>query len=257
MEQLNLYLPNRDLDNLANNVDYNRLAYDGIEIDVDFGVSPAKITIKKGSLIEVNGNLYTATTDEDFTMSLASHNYIVFDGISWSSASGKGTYSPEKQGFYQSDNISKTSKWFIVDGNNTFYIDKHLYLNSNENTFNMTRISKNNFTPGSGQVSFTPDIDTLDEWSTNVATIKLDGLYMLTFNANLNLTAGPQSKNISIQVNAANVAFAQYTEGISRVTSKTSGVSCHALVGLSALNTVTFNTSAGGSNASCSIIRFF
>ena len=96
MRQVNLYIPGQNLTNLALNVDYTRLGYDGIDISVNFAVSPAEVTILKGSIFEANGNFYVQDEDYTFTMSVDTHNYIGYDGDTWSSYANKGTYTAEK-----------------------------------------------------------------------------------------------------------------------------------------------------------------
>ena len=115
IEQLNSYMPGQNLNNLANNVDYNRLGDDKTLIEADFSGSPAEITVKIGSLWEVNGNLYTIdTADEVFTMDNAAHNYITFnEATEFGSAATAGTWDAEKQGFYQADGVTRTLCWYI------------------------------------------------------------------------------------------------------------------------------------------------
>ena len=115
--QKNLYLPGQDLTNLAQNVDYNRLGLDRCNITVDFGVSPAEVTIKQGSLIEVNGNLYAIeAADYVFAMANAAHNYITFTDNplpAFSSAAAIGTYNNAKLGLYNGTNLIRTLRWYI------------------------------------------------------------------------------------------------------------------------------------------------
>ena len=128
MRQVNLYIPGQNLTNLALNVDYTRLGYDGIDISVNFAVSPAEVTILKGSIFEANGNFYVQDEDYTFTMSVDTHNYIAYDGSTWESYANKGTYTAEKQGFYQADDIHRTARWNIKQDLETFYKDIEIII---------------------------------------------------------------------------------------------------------------------------------
>jgi hypothetical protein len=114
----NLYLPDRNLANLTVNVDDNRLGLDTSEISVDFTTSPATVTVKQGSIIEVNGNSYSITgTDYVFQMANASHNYITFTddpAVGFSSAANVGNFNAQKQGFYQTGNLIRTLGYYIA-----------------------------------------------------------------------------------------------------------------------------------------------
>jgi len=128
--QKNLYLPGQDLTNLAQNVDYNRLGLDRCNITVNFGTVPATITIKQGSLIEVNGNLYAIeAADYTFAMANATHNYITFTDnpiAAFSSAAGKGTYNNAKLGLYDGTNLIRTLRWYINQTSQIYNIDNSI-----------------------------------------------------------------------------------------------------------------------------------
>ena len=110
----NLYQPGRNLDNLTQNVDINRFGDDKTFVEVDNSTSPATISIKRGSIIEVNGDVYTVEdSDYVFQASSTTHGFIGFDGISFTSQAAIGTLNPLKQGYYQVDNITRTLKWMI------------------------------------------------------------------------------------------------------------------------------------------------
>jgi hypothetical protein len=115
--QKNLYMPGQNLTNLALNVDINRLGVDKSNITVNYGTVPATVTIKEGSIIEVNGNVYAIEgADYSFQMSNATHNYITFTDNpvpTFGSAAVVGTYSNNKYAYYQADNVTKTLGWFI------------------------------------------------------------------------------------------------------------------------------------------------
>jgi len=124
--QRNLYLPGQNLSNLAVNVDDNRLGNDQTDITVNFGTTPATVTVKVGSIIEVNGNSYVIdTSDYVFQMSNATDNYITFTdnpSVAFSSASTKGTFDAQKQGYYQAGNTTRTLKWYIDQAAETYKI---------------------------------------------------------------------------------------------------------------------------------------
>jgi hypothetical protein len=130
--QKNLYLPGQNLTNLALNADLNRLGDDKTNITIDFGTTPATITIKVGSIIEVNGNCYAIEgIDYSFQMANATHNYITFTdnpNPSFSSAPARGTYTQAKCGFYQVDNLTRTLSWYINQTDSVFYRDLSIYF---------------------------------------------------------------------------------------------------------------------------------
>jgi hypothetical protein len=123
----NEYMPGQNLTSLALNVDINRLGVDKVNIDVNYGTVPATVTIKEGSIIEVNGNLYIITgSDYSFQMANAAHNYITFTdnpSPTFGSSASRGTYRDDKKGFYQADNISRTLNWFIDQPNDLYCLD--------------------------------------------------------------------------------------------------------------------------------------
>ena len=115
--QRNLYLPGQDLTNLAQNVDFNRFQDFKGNITVNFGTVPATVTVKVGTILEVNGNLYAIeTADYVFSMDNATHNYLTFTdnpGVDFGSAAARGTYSAAKQGYYQAGNLIRTLPFYI------------------------------------------------------------------------------------------------------------------------------------------------
>ncbi len=118
-EKRNDYVLDQNIMNMSYNVDDNRLSNDQTNITVNFTTTPATITIKQGSLIEVNGNNYARNTDDfTFQMANATDNYITITdspgpALVFSSASIKGTFDAQKQGYYQAGNTTRTLKWFI------------------------------------------------------------------------------------------------------------------------------------------------
>lgn len=116
--QLNSYLPSQNLTNLAENVDYNRVGDDKTDITVNHTTSPWTFTIKVGSLIEKDGNIYTVDT-ADYTLQATdnAHNYIVFTGSAFASSANRGTYDPAKGGFYDSGN--RVLKYYIDPDNDS------------------------------------------------------------------------------------------------------------------------------------------
>jgi hypothetical protein len=117
IEKYNVYMPAQNLTNLSLNVDINRIGIDKINIDVNYGTSPATVSIKEGSIIEVNVNLYVINgSDYTFQMANATHNYITFTdnpSPTFGSAAAVGTYSNDKKAYYQADNVTRTLGWFI------------------------------------------------------------------------------------------------------------------------------------------------
>lgn len=124
INQLNLFdsVTERNLSNMSVNVDYNRLAKYMTEVEPDFTSSPAVMTVKVGSFIEVNGNLYVVqTSDEEFTMDNSLHNYLtvtddggtVANPLTFGSSSTIGTFDAKKQGYYQADGVTKTMKYYV------------------------------------------------------------------------------------------------------------------------------------------------
>lgn len=115
--KINNYSPGNNLSSLSLNVDYNRLGEDKSQITVNFGTTPATVTIKRGSIFECNGNRYLINgSDYSFQMSNAAHNYMTFTdnpSETFGSASSIGTYNAEKLGYYQADNLTRTLKFFI------------------------------------------------------------------------------------------------------------------------------------------------
>ena len=119
--QKNLYLPGQDLTNLAQNVDYNRYQDFKGNITVNFGTVPATVTVKVGTILEVNENLYAIeTADYVFQMDNATHNYLTFTdnpAVDFGSAAAIGTYTAAKQGYYQAGNIIRTLPFYIDQTN--------------------------------------------------------------------------------------------------------------------------------------------
>ena len=128
----NNYIPGQNLTDLALNVDYDRLGEDKIQITVNFAGAPATVTIHKGSVWECNGNRYMVTgADYTFQMDGAGHNYITFTdnpAVDFGSSAAIGTFSSEKQGYYQADNVTRTMKFYVDQANSNYYIllDNHI-----------------------------------------------------------------------------------------------------------------------------------
>lgn len=141
INKVNNYIPGQNITNLANNVDYNRLGMDQTIIEVDFTGSPAQVTIKQGSIIEVNGNKYIVQgADYVFTMAGATDNYITFNETipSFSSTTIKGTYDNAKAGVYQADNVTRTICWYVNQSDEIYGRDMSLmYPNTGELTTEM------------------------------------------------------------------------------------------------------------------------
>jgi hypothetical protein len=203
----NNYLPEQDLTNLAQNVDLNRVSDDKTFISVSFSGSPATVTIKAGSLIEVNGNQYDITSDEVFVMDNGTDSYIIFDGVTFSTAPTVGTERADKGGWYQADDISRTLNWDIDQANNIYgrlafrnqvyksniyaqgnidadgKIDAQGYIEAQGNTKISVKIASSTTTTGLVPLS-TERLDTLNEWnnSTYRFTPSQDGIYYMSLN---------------------------------------------------------------------------
>jgi hypothetical protein len=123
--QKNLYLPGQNLTNLAQNVDYNRYQDFKGTITVNFGTVPATVTVKVGTILEVNGNLYAIeTADYVFQMDNATHKYLTFTdnpAVDFGSAAAIGTYSAAKQGYYQAGNLIRTLPFYIDQTNASYF----------------------------------------------------------------------------------------------------------------------------------------
>jgi len=132
--QRNEYLPAQDLSNLSANVDDTRIGVDQTQISVNFTTTPATVTVKVGSIIEVNGNSYLITaSDETFQMDSASDTYLTFSdnpSTVFDSTTTKGTFDTTKQGFYQADTITRTLKWYIDQTAETVEYDIDIYNGS-------------------------------------------------------------------------------------------------------------------------------
>lgn len=125
--QKNSYGENSDLSNLSENVDLNRLNDDKSFLTVSFAGSPATATIKVGSVIEVNGNVYAIdTADETHLFTSATDNYLGFNGTSFSNHAGRGTWDTAKQGYYQTGGLIRTLKWYINQDDDEYHIDSEI-----------------------------------------------------------------------------------------------------------------------------------
>jgi len=121
IDQLNSYLPGQNLNNLANNVDYNSLGMDFTQISSPFTGSPATVSVAIGSMWELNGNRYVINTAAaTFALASATDNYITYnESTGFSSAATTGAWSAVKQGFYQADGITRTLHWYIEEETET------------------------------------------------------------------------------------------------------------------------------------------
>lgn len=133
IDQNNLYIPSQSISSLTENVDDNRFSRDETNISVNFGTTPATVSIKAGSVIEADGDTYLVeTSDFSFQMTNTTDNYVVFDPAvpDFKSASVKGTYNNTKLGVYQTGNVKRTIRWYIDQTEETYNIDDSL-LNYN------------------------------------------------------------------------------------------------------------------------------
>ena len=197
--QKNLYLPGQDLTNLAQNVDYNRYQDFKGTITVNFGTVPATVTVKVGTILEVNGNLYAIeTADYVFSMDNATHNYLTFTdnpGVDFGSAAAIGTYSAAKQGYYQAGNLIRTLPFYINQTSKE--VSRLMDEPLNETRPRMKQwtrvlVYKNAFQdiPNSGlttRIVFNLETyDELSEWNTvtSIFTANEAGWYLIALNIN-------------------------------------------------------------------------
>lgn len=108
----------KNLIQLGINVEYSRLGDQDLDFSVNYGTSPATVTITDKSIFECNGNRYQANGNEVFQLDNASHTYITFtkteSSYSFGSSATRGTYSIKKNGYY----VNNTTKVFDI------YIDQ-------------------------------------------------------------------------------------------------------------------------------------
>jgi hypothetical protein len=208
----NLYLPSQNLSNLSINVDDNRLGNDQTEIAVNFGTTPATVTIKQGSVIEVNGNSYVIdTADEVFQMSNATDNYITFTdnpSAAFGSASSKGTFEAQKQGFYQTGNLIRTLRWYIDQDNEAFWA---IDLKNQPRAHCAVKLELGagyqEIAVGSGEVILqlnTEDYDNLNAFNTGTYTFTAPraGFYSVQFSTVYSLLGDPNVR-FRIKVNSS------------------------------------------------------
>jgi hypothetical protein len=193
--KLNNYSPGQKLNNQASNIDYNRLSNDLSYITVNFGTTPATVTVYIGSLIEVNGNYYTVdASNVSFQMANATDNYLTFTdspSIAYSSASTKGTYNVQKQGFYQTGDIVRTLRWFIDQTLEDYYVMPDVEFSMGY-PLRSDLLSKVSAYLGSNQAGATTNTlvnldtelyDVLNEFNTSskLFTASYDGWYQVCF----------------------------------------------------------------------------
>jgi len=207
--QRNEYLPAQDLNNLSANVDDTRINGDLSRISVDFGTTPATVTVEVGSLIEVNGNTYLITTDDEtFQMSSATDNYITFTdnpSTAFGSASSKGSYNTPKQGYYQAGNLIRTLGWFIDQTNESYFkIDL-----DNQPEPHCAVTMSTDFQSVSGVAAEQPiQFDTIEHDTTNsfntgtyTYVVPEDGYYQSNAHIVLTQTANDGTVYLSLRVN--------------------------------------------------------
>jgi hypothetical protein len=198
VEKVNLYTPGKNLTNQGLNIDYNRLSDDKTFIEVSFATSPATVTIKAGSFLETNGALYRVSQDDEvFQMSDAGHSFITYDGTTFASAATRGTKRPDKQGYYQSDDISRTLKWNIDQDNERYDIDYTVYFETEglniAGDLNSTKIfvylTSNTTTKGIISMDSVV-LDTRNEYVTNTFTVTKAGVYKASLSCSISLPTG-------------------------------------------------------------------
>ena len=226
--QKNLYLPGQDLTNLAQNVDYNRYQDFKGTITVNFGTVPATVTVKVGTILEVNGNLYAIeTADYVFQMDNATHNYLTFTdnpAVDFGSAAAIGTYTAAKQGYYQAGNLIRTLPFYIDQVKKEYSRLMDEPLNDirprmKKWTRVMVYLSNDQAYAAMSNAIMNFDAEVYDELSEfNVGTYTFtateSGFYLITLNATAYLP-GAAFFTSYIKLNAAFIAesMVQYTAG--------------------------------------------
>ena len=216
--QKNLYLPGQDLTNLAQNVDYNRYQDFKGTITVNFGTVPATVTVKVGTILEVNGNLYAIeTADYVFQMDNATHKYLTFTdnpAVDFGSAAAIGTYTAAKQGYYQAGNIIRTLPFYIDQTNKSYFslIDEKDYgLTTVTRKFDRMKMNSNANTSGVDFIIEFSSVsyDVLGSWDTvnYKFVVNEDGFYSIklgyTFMSNGGAACDP---DITIRNNGNSIA---------------------------------------------------
>jgi len=216
--QKNLYLPGQDLTNLAQNVDYNRYQDFKGTITVNFGTVPATVTVKVGTILEVNGNLYAIeTADYVFQMDNATHKYLTFTdnpAVDFGSAAAIGTYTAAKQGYYQAGNIIRTLPFYIDQTNKSYFslIDEKDYgLTTVTRKFDRMKMNSNANTSGVDFIIEFSSVsyDVLGSWDTvnYQFVVNEDGFYSIklgyTFMSNGGAACDP---DITIRNNGNSIA---------------------------------------------------
>jgi hypothetical protein len=209
----NLFLPGQNLTNMGLNVDLNAFSDDKTYITVNFGTSPATVSVKVGSIIEANGNRYTIeSADYSFQMANTTDNYIVFDGTIFKSAATKGTYDTAKQGYYQGgSNTERAIKWFVDQAGESI---TQIYEFNNNNgvitteLFDRMTLELTGFQSTGGVIQLTSVFDVLNNWdgTTNYRfDVQDSGYYMCTLSISFQYTVSSNiTVNMGIRKNSTN-----------------------------------------------------
>lgn len=251
IEKYNLYMPGQNLTSLALNVDINRIGIDKVNIDVNYGTVPATVTIKEGSIIEVNGNLYVITgSDYSFQMANAAHNYITFTdnpSPAFGSAAVEGTYSNDKKAYYQADNVTRTLGWFIdqtISEHFIYLIRQTQVINPDLMLDRVTVGMSGNQAGPANPVQF--NVETEDRLGNyDIVNYRFIAKYAGTYviGVNLTITSAPAPSTLYASILKNGVAIATYINSPGVLTGYPSGVIIYPLlVG----DIITFSGSAIG-----------
>lgn len=204
IDKYNNYIPSQDVVNLSNNVPLDIRGKDKTSISVNFGTSPATVTILKGSLIEHNDDFYLVNADYFFQMLNVNHNYLIFNGSSFSSAATIGTFDALKQGYYNGND--RTLKYFIDQTHEGYCNVLELMMTNKFRSIQHDHVKvklSSNWIPPASTVSVIPfDIEIFDDnnrWNTGTYrfTANKAGYYMCIAFINLYLSAAFGSYNIT------------------------------------------------------------
>lgn len=212
--QFNEYIPGKDIGSAMDNVTKNFLGDDKNQIEVNYGVSPADVTIKEGVIIEVNGNRYRIEgSDFTFSMANASHNFITFTdnpSTAFSSSATLGTYSAANQGYY--NGTTRTLKFYIDQANESHFVlmEKDNNLVPTVKNFDYIKVKLSSDQTVNGVVQFdTPIYDDLNRWdSVNYRyTVVESGYYFIGQSQYLdNGDATNPTNRMHIRVNGSRIA---------------------------------------------------
>jgi hypothetical protein len=204
IDKYNNYIPSQDVVNLSNNVPIDIIGKERTAITVNFLTSPATVTILNGSLIEHNNDFYLVNADYSFQMLNVNHNYLIFNGSSFSSAATFGTFDTEKQGYYNGND--RILKFYIDQTNECYFNVLELIMTDKFRSIQHDHVKvrlSSNWIPPANTVSIIPfDIKIFDDnnrWNTGTYrfTAVKAGYYMCIVFINLYLSAAWGSHNVT------------------------------------------------------------